>query len=158
MTHVCCILNLRQTGPTPYTQPKIQNRAWRKKDRREVQEEESEFKQILDTYMQLYHDLLHEHVGPFDKFWSAWWKTMEYSLPRSKSQLTSPVNELHETCAEAVSKENADIGPHAQFRDIYRSIVERCKRQSGEVVELINSKLAPGDDHDSESDGAYSSD
>ncbi|KAJ3535244.1 hypothetical protein NM208_g7216 [Fusarium decemcellulare] len=47
----------------------------------ELQEEDKDLNSVLESYVQLYLDLLQTHYADFEVFWLSWWLTLEYYLP-----------------------------------------------------------------------------
>lgn len=60
MAHTCCGMNVC-VSEYGYSKPYYSSAS--AEQRRELQDEDSEFMIVLDTYVQLYQRLLHEHAG-----------------------------------------------------------------------------------------------
>jgi hypothetical protein len=70
MAHTCCANDYRLSD----------------EDRLEMQSEDSELRNVLDAYLQLYKDLRKQHSGSLSSFWKAWWTIMDDFLPREDNQ------------------------------------------------------------------------
>ena len=78
MAHTCCRMYTNSNG---HGYPKLYYECKAAEQRHELQDEDSEFKIILDAYVELYQQLLYTHAGHFEIFWIAWWITLDRFLP-----------------------------------------------------------------------------
>ena len=116
MAHTCCSMAVCREGhgrgiklrytPTPADL------------RSELQDEDSEFKAILDAYVELHQQLLEEHGSRFERFWIAWWITLDTYLPhepdRKHCSALDNVAQYHFGAAKDGLETTDDYGPDCE--------------------------------------------
>jgi hypothetical protein len=138
MTHGCCRTMIATFYPTPYARLAKSHENWKDEDRREVQDDEAEFRDILEAYMQLYHGIPEEFERPFAEFWLSWWNTVEACLPELTSGFSSPTSTASSTgFGEATRADSGDLncgsgrhldfGPDEEFRSRFISVATRYR-------------------------------
>jgi hypothetical protein len=147
MAHTCCGMNVC-VSEYGYSKPYYSSAS--AEQRRELQDEDSEFKIVLDTYVQLYQRLLHEHAGHFEMFWIAWWITLDRFLPHdSPNNLYNAYDILCNTLDNATEsqangakgelKSTIGYGPHCEaIRAISAPILESLQRVGLKVLDQLN--------------------
>ncbi|KAM5373316.1 hypothetical protein ACJZ2D_007145 [Fusarium nematophilum] len=116
-------------------------------ERRELQEEDRYLKLALDSYVDLYLDLLQKHRGGFESFWIAWWLALEDHLPPEipKDRETDyPRIKIPGVCDPGHPDEGRDLSSYEpNIEAITNMVKEYSSHLNSEGIEKVLGQLAP---------------
>lgn len=145
MAHTCCSMNTLCNG---YGYSKLHYKSKSAEQRHELQDEDSEFKLILDAYVELYQRLLYAHAANFKLFWIAWWITLDRFLPDdSPKNLYEVLYNTLDSASKSQSKVNQEelkwvndgYGPDCVgIEATVATVFEELQREGLEILDHLN--------------------
>ncbi len=147
MVHTCC----------KYLHPERDFCLNEPEERSELQQEDFEFKLILDAYLQLYKDLRKEHSGSLSSFWDAWWEVMnEVLLPTARPQFPGEMIEVfdesdeEEPDEESMQTDESSWQPDRAF--FFNAMAARLRwKQTEDPADILSDYLYMFDETSEES-------